>query len=40
MGLMVENTRTIVVALGGNAEGLQYVDVSQIFEGKSQVIYP
>ena len=40
MGLMVENVRTIVVALGGNAEGLQYVDVSQIFEGKSQVIYP
>jgi hypothetical protein len=40
MGLMVENTRTIVVALGGNAEGLQYVDVSEIFEGKSQVIYP
>ena len=40
LGLMVENVRTIVMALGGDAQGLQYVDTSPIFEGKSQVIYP
>ena len=40
IGLMVENVRTIVVALGGDAEGLQYVDTSPIFQGESQVIYP
>jgi len=40
LGLMVENVRTIVVALGGDAEGLQYVDTSPIFQGESQVIYP
>ena len=40
LGLMRSNMRIMIPALGGNADALDEVDVSDVFEGKSGAVYP
>ena len=40
LGLMRQNMRIMIPALGGNAEAFDNVDVSPVFEGVSGAIYP
>ena len=40
LGLMLENMEVMILALGGNAEGLASVDPGPTFEGQSTAIYP
>ena len=40
LGLMRQNMRIMIPALGGNADALADVDVSPVFEGESGAVYP
>ena len=40
LGLMRSNMRIMIPALGGNADAMDDVDVSPVFEGESGAIYP
>ena len=40
MGLMAENIRIMVPALGGSADALNGYDTSPVFEGESGAVYP
>ena len=40
LGLMRQNMRIIVPALGGNAGAFDRLDVSRVFEGESGAVYP
>ncbi len=40
MGLMAENIRIMVPALGGNADALNGYDTGPVFEGESGAVYP
>ena len=40
LGLMRQNMRIMIPALGGNADAFDDVDVSPVFEGESGVVYP
>ena len=40
LGLMRHNMRIMIPALGGSAEALDGVDVSPVFEGQSNAVYP
>ena len=40
LGLMRSNMRIMIPALGGNADALDEVDVSPVFEGESGAVYP
>ena len=40
LGLMRQNMRIMIPALGGNADAFDDVDVSPVFEGESGAVYP
>ena len=40
LGLMRQNLRIMIPALGGNADPLEGIDVSPVFEGQSGAVYP
>lgn len=40
LGLMRKNMEVMIPALGGDADGLADLDVSNVFEGASEAIYP
>ena len=40
LGLMRQNMRIMIPALGGNADAFNGVDVSPVFEGESGAVYP
>ena len=40
LGLMRQNMRIMIPALGGNADAFDNVDVSPVFEGESGAVYP
>ncbi len=40
LGLMRRNIQIIIPALGGNADALDSIDVSPVFEGDSSAVYP
>ncbi|MCY4555505.1 MAG: metal ABC transporter substrate-binding protein [Chloroflexi bacterium] len=40
LGLEVANLRIIIPALGGDASALDYVDISPVFDGVSNAVYP
>ena len=40
LGLMRQNMRIMIPALGGNADAFANVDVSPVFEGESGAVYP
>ncbi len=40
LGLMRQNMRIIIPALGGNASAFDRLDVSRVFEGESGAVYP
>ena len=40
LGLMRQNMRILIPALGGNADAFDAVDVSPVFEGESNAVYP
>ena len=40
MGLMAEDVRIMVSALGGSVEALEDFDTGPVFEGESGAVYP
>ena len=40
LGLMLNNMRIMIPALGGSADAFDGIDVSRVFEGESGAVYP
>ena len=40
LGLMLQNMRIMIPALGGSADAFDQIDVSPVFEGESGAVYP